>query len=114
MPGLALTPAGEPLSPDMPSLIVEAPDTTVEIDHSIVGAIQTVDLVEVKLANAIVDATAATRVAFSDPDGSSAGGVLTSNNSTIIGKVHTKRLDLASNTIFFGRSRSGGYRGSIR
>jgi hypothetical protein len=101
VPGLGLTREGEPLSPDLPSLIVEAPDTTVEIDHSIVGAIQTVDLVEVKLASAIVDATAATRVAFSHPDGISAGGILTSNNSTIIGKVHTKRLELVSNTIFF-------------
>lgn len=101
VPGLGLTREGEPLSPNLPSLIVEALDTTVEIDHSIVGAIQTVDTVDVKLASAIVDATAPTRVAFSDPDGIAAGGVLTSNNSTIIGKVHTKRLDLASNTIFF-------------
>jgi hypothetical protein len=101
VPGLGLTREGEPLSPDLPSLIVEAPDTTVEIDHCIVGAIQTVDAVEVKLASAIVDATAATRVAFSHPDGISAGGILTSNNSTIIGKVHTNRLELASNTIFF-------------
>jgi hypothetical protein len=101
VPGLGLTRDGEPLSPELPSLIVEAPDTTVEIDHSIVGAIQTVDTVDVKLANAIVDATAATRVALSHTDGIAAGGVLTSNNSTIIGKVHTKRLDLASNTIFF-------------
>lgn len=101
VPGLGLTRESEPLSPDLPSLIVEAPDTTVEIDHCIVGAIQTVDLVEVKLASAIVDATAVTRVAFSHPDGTSAGGILTSNNSTIIGKVHTKRLELAANTIFF-------------
>jgi len=101
VPGLGLTREGEPLSPDLPSLIVEAPDTTVEIDHCIVGAIQTMDAVNVKLASAIVDATAATRVAFSHPDGISAGGILTSNNSTIIGKVHTNRLELASNTIFF-------------
>jgi hypothetical protein len=57
--------------------------------------------VRVVVASAIVDATAATRVAFSHPDGIAAGGVLTSNNSTIIGKLHTKRLELASNTIFF-------------
>lgn len=101
VPGLGLTREGEPLSPDLPSLIVEAPDTTVEIDHCIVGAIQTMDAVNVKLASAIVDATAATRVAFSHPDGISAGGILTSNNSTIIGKVHTNRLELASNTMFF-------------
>jgi hypothetical protein len=101
VPGLGLTRDGEPLSPGLPSLVVEAPETTVEIDHSIVGAIQTIDTVDVKLTSAIVDATAATRVAFSHPDGVAAGGVLTSNNSTIIGKVHAKRLDLASNTIFF-------------
>jgi hypothetical protein len=101
VPGLGLTREGEPLSPDLPSLIVEAPDTTVEIDHCIVGAIQTADAVDVKLASTIVDATAATRVAFSHPDGISAGGIMTIKNSTIIGKVHTAHLELASNTIFF-------------
>ena len=100
VPGHGLTRAGQPVSPGAPSLIVAAPDTTVEIDQCILGAIQTIESASVRLANTIVDATAATRVAFSHPDGNSAAGSLTSNSSTIIGKVHAARLDLASNTIF--------------
>ena len=39
VPGLALTRAGAPVSPDQPSLIIDRADTMVEIDHCIVGAI---------------------------------------------------------------------------
>ena len=47
------------------------------------------------------------RVAFADADEISAGGILTVKNSTVIGKVHAARLDLASNTIFMARLGAG-------
>ena len=80
--------------------MIESVDTTVEIDQCIVGALRTVRDVAVKITNSIVDATAFGRVAFADADEISAGGTLTVENSTVIGKVHAARLDLASNTIF--------------
>ena len=49
----------------------------------------------------------ADRVAFSDADEISAGGTLTIENSTVIGRVHTARLDLASNVIFMARPGAG-------
>jgi hypothetical protein len=107
VPGQGLTRAGDPLSPGAPSLIITAPDTTVEIDHCITGAIQTIDSTNVVLSNTIVDATAPSRVAFSHADGVAAAGTLTSNSSTIIGKVHATRLDLASNTIFVASLAAG-------
>jgi hypothetical protein len=103
VPGLALTRDGEPVSPDAPAVVVEQSATTVEIDHSIVGAIRTGRGVKIKIRNSIIDATADTRVAFSHPDGVSAGGTVTAENTTIVGKVNTARLELASNTIFFAR-----------
>src|SRR3546814_9906386 len=101
--GLARTREGEPVSPEALALVVEQPDTTVEIDHSIVGATRTVRGVTVKVRNSIVDATADTGVAFSHPDGMSAGGAFIAENTTIIGKVNTTRMELASNPIFFAR-----------
>jgi hypothetical protein len=100
VPGLTLTRAGEPLSPGLPSLIVEGAGTNVEIEHCLVGAVATVESTTVAVENSLVDATAPIRAAFAAPDGLAAGGVLTIVNSTVIGKVHTVRLELASNTIF--------------
>jgi hypothetical protein len=100
VPGLALTREGEPLSPAESSLVVERAGTQVEIDHCLLGGVALVDSTELSMTNTLLDATAPTRVAFAAPDGLAAGGALTVVNSTVIGKVHTVRLDLASNTIF--------------
>jgi hypothetical protein len=100
VPGLALTPAGDPVTPNQPSLTIDAPNATVEIDQCIVGALRAGRGVTVKISNSIVDATAPQHIAFSHPDELSAGGVLTIANSTIIGKVHSALLELVSNTVF--------------
>jgi hypothetical protein len=47
-----------------------------------------------------VDANDSTAVAFAHPVGEAAGAPLTIENSTVIGKVHTRLMKLASNTIF--------------
>ncbi len=100
VPGLSLTRDGEPLSSAAASLVVERTGTQIEIDHCLLGGLSTVDSTEVSIADTLVDATTPTGVAFAAPDGLASGGVMTVVNSTVIGKVHTKRLDLASNTIF--------------
>ncbi len=107
VPGLALTRQGEPVAPTGLSLVIEQPDTTVEIDASIVGAVRTVDSVTVNIANSIVDATAATAIAFSHPDGISAGGALTLEQVTAIGKVHARLLPLVSNSILLAGLSAG-------
>ena len=108
VPGVALTRAGEPVAPNQPSLVVEpSAEATIEIDSCIVGALRSGRGVTVKLTNSIVDATAADHVAFADGDDTSAGGILSVVNSTVIGRVHTARLDLASNAIFLARPGTG-------
>lgn len=100
VPGLALTQDGQPVSPDVPSLIVEQPDLQLVIDRCITGGLRCIDQTHVEIKDSIIDATDATRVAFSAPDHVSFGGSMRIENSTVIGKVRTRRLDLASNTIF--------------
>ena len=107
VPGLALTRAGDPVAPNRPSLRIDAPNTTVEIEHCIVGGVRTRRDTAVKISNSIVDATAPNQVAFAGGDGSPAGGVLTVVNATVVGRVHAARLDLASNAIFLARPGTG-------
>jgi hypothetical protein len=89
-----------------PSLIVESGRTTVEIDHSILGTVQTVDSTSVNINSSILDAAAENRVAFSALDNNAAGGVLDIRNSTIIGKIHSRELKLVSNSILIARLNS--------
>lgn len=102
VPGLALSIDGTPQHPSVPSLVVEAPDLQVEIDSCIIGGLRVVsDNTHVQITNSIVDATAETLVVYSAPaDELAPGGPLHIENSTIIGKVHTTEVELASNTIF--------------
>jgi hypothetical protein len=92
-----------------PSLIVEVPDVEVEIDHCITGALQIAEGSQVKIGNSIIDATNETAVAYAGIDAAreTAGGTLTIENSTIIGKVRTIELQLASNAIFFAALQPG-------
>ncbi len=91
-----LAPTGEP------SLIVQVPDIVIEIDHCILGPVQIAAGAQVKITNSIVDATSESAVAFSGIDAAraSAGGALSIENSTVIGKLRTVELVLASNAIF--------------
>src|SRR4029077_20913340 len=54
----------------------------------------------VEITNSIVDALSETDLAYVDPDGSSGGGPLTIRNTTVIGRVRVRIMNLASNTIF--------------
>jgi hypothetical protein len=100
VPGRSLDIESEPGSPALPSLVIESPNVTVEIEQCILGGMRVVEGAIVKINNSIIDATDETSVAYAALDGEAAGGVLEVVNSTIIGKVHTRRLELASNTIF--------------
>jgi hypothetical protein len=88
---------------DQPSLIVATPDVEVEIDHCIIGAMQIAEGSQVKIRNSIIDATNETAVAYSGIDAAreTAGGTLSIESSTVIGKMRTLELKLVSNTIFF-------------
>jgi hypothetical protein len=98
------------LSPVPQSLLVEAADVGIELVSSISGPIGAVDGAHVSLRNSIVDAGADTAVAYADvlsfnntspPGPTESGAPLKVVNSTIIGKVNTLTMELASNTIFY-------------
>lgn len=100
VPGLTLSSDATPQQPTVPSLIIESAKTIVEIDHCILGGLRVVDGAHIHITNSIIDATAESSVAYAGPDGIAAGGPLRIENSTVIGKVHTISLEVASNTIF--------------
>ncbi len=106
VPGLSLGADGAPTAPGTPSLLLEQTDVPieVEIDHCIVGAIRAPLNAKVTIRNSIVDANDEASLAYGALDGVAAGGTLTVINSTIIGRVHTALLKLASNSIFLARA----------
>ncbi len=100
VPGLSIDEDGTPRYPSEPSLIVGSANTIVEIESSIVGGLRVADGNRVRITNSIVDAAAESGVAYAALDNQGPGGTLHVENSTIIGKVHTGLMELASNTIF--------------
>ncbi len=107
VPGRGLTTRGMPTNSGAPSLIVRARNVVVEIEDCIIGALRVMPDSEVRIRNSIVDANEPDQVAFAGIDGDGAGGRLQIENSTVIGKVHTALMELASNTIFMARLGEG-------
>ena len=103
---LALTHCTLVPSAASPSLIVESNGTTVEIDHTILGGVQTIESANVNISSSILDGSAEGNVVFSALDGTSAGGVLDIEDSTVIGKVHNREFKLVSNSILLARLNS--------
>jgi hypothetical protein len=82
------------------SLVVQAPNTAVDIAQSILGGIRAAVDARVRLTSTIVDATAETNVAFADPAGTGFGPPLRAEQVTVIGSVLTDVLELGSNSLF--------------
>ena len=98
VPGISLSADGQPAQPDQPSLIVNATNTQVEIDHCILGGIRAAEDTEMRIKDSIVDATDEKNLAYAGTVWF--GGPLRITNSTVIGLVRTSIMRLASNTIF--------------
>ena len=99
VPGWALTPSGDPVQPDEPSLIVETADTEVNIERAIVGGLRTHDGAELALTDSIVDATRIDGVASAGLDGESPGASLSMQGCTSIGKLHAAIMPLISDSL---------------
>jgi hypothetical protein len=103
VPGRALTRNGLPAEPGTPSVTMEAAGSTLMLDRCITGPMLVHAAASARITNSVVDATARWRVAFAGPDMVGEGGSLHVEDSTIIGKLRTHLLPLASNTIFLAR-----------
>lgn len=88
------------------ALVINSAAVEVEADHCILGPITAVDTARVCLTGCIVDAGASAATAYAGTNGQ-AGAPLVAINCTIIGRVHTLMMELASNTIFFADADSG-------
>jgi hypothetical protein len=86
--------------PAAPRLLLEAANVTATLDRCITGSIRAVDTCQVTITNSIVDALSQSEVAYAALDSIAAGATLSVKNSTILGKVHARVIELASNTIF--------------
>ncbi len=101
VPGLSLNTDGSATSPGAASLVIEHPFARVTLERCVTGPLQVVEGAKVFMHDCIVDAGDAINVVF-DADGAGGPGAeLTVTESTLIGKVHTRLMRLASNSIFF-------------
>ncbi|MEO7701871.1 MAG: hypothetical protein ABIZ04_21810 [Opitutus sp.] len=103
VPGRGFTQEGYPLAPRDPSVTVRASSGVVRIENCITGGIRFPVEVSAAIENSMVDGTSRCGVALSGVDGYGPCGTLRIANSTVVGKVHTELMELATNTIFFSR-----------
>jgi hypothetical protein len=89
-----------PAQPAMPRIVVESAGTIIEIEKTITGGLRVLEDAKVYISNSIVDAEEESAVAYAGVSGEEPGGILHIKNSTIIGKVYTMIMEMASNTIF--------------
>jgi hypothetical protein len=103
VPGRGLLADAEPLSAGDPSIVVTAEGTSLVLNRAISGPIAADPSGTTRICNSIIDATSPFYVAYAGADLASAGADLHVEDSTIIGKVRTRTVTLASNTIFYAR-----------
>ena len=104
-PGAQLAEASPPQIAG-PRLIVEERNVVVQIDHCIAGAIRAIDGARLHITDSIIDASDETEVAYSGLSESEPGAAIKIEDTTVIGKVHTQIMELASNTIFLSELKS--------
>jgi hypothetical protein len=107
VPGLGLDADGDPAAPGEPSLVVERAGVAVEIDHCIIGAVRIDASASLKASDTIVDANDAEVPAFCAPDNVSAGGELSLDACTVIGRINAREIGLISNSILLARRPAG-------
>lgn len=88
-------------------LVVDLPDVEIQIERSIVGGLRVAAEARISIIDSIVDATQDTDVAISALDDVSPAGAISIERSTVIGKVHTQEMTLASNSIFYADLAAG-------
>jgi hypothetical protein len=103
VPGITLTRIGDPVAPGDPSILVTATEAALTLTRAISGPIAADTGGSTRICSSIVDSTSPCCVAYAGADLASAGADLHVEDSTIVGKVHTRTIPLASNTIFFAR-----------
>ena len=107
VPGISLKLGGGPTHASAPSLVIQSGRVAATIENSIVGGLHVHEDSSVLIADAIVDATSQSGVAYAATDGVGAGGALTLAAVTVIGKVHALVLPVVSDSIVAARLADG-------
>jgi len=102
LPGPRSKGDGSPPRADDPGLVVSHPFARVELERCITAPLHLAADAEVSLRECVMDATAQNLIAFrgSGTDALAPGGALSLESCTVIGKVHTRQLTLASDCLF--------------
>jgi len=100
--GVERTRQNTPAQPGAPMLIVAPDGVEVLIDRCMTGPLHIANGSAATIRHSIVDADDETLPAYDG--GGAAGGTLTIENSTMIGRVHTQQIERASNVIFVARA----------
>jgi len=110
VPGPRAKGDGSPPQADDPGLVVSHAFAKVELERCITAPLHIAADAEVSLRECIVDATAQNLIALRGPgaDALAPGGALTLESCTVIGKVHTQQLTLASDSLFVAALTTGG------
>jgi len=103
VPGISLGRNGLPVEPGEPSILATVPGASVSLLRTISGPVGAAEGSKTRVCSSIVDASSRCAVAYAAADLASEGADLHIENSTVIGKVHTRTMELASNTIFLAR-----------
>jgi hypothetical protein len=83
-----------------PRLVAEAENMKVRVSKCIVGGMRVADEATATVIDSIIDAGDQVALAYGGVPDADAGGALSIENSTVIGRVKTTIMTLASNTIF--------------
>jgi hypothetical protein len=102
VPGRTLAANGQPVSPAAPSLVVEHPFAEIILERCITGALHVVGESDatVRLTDCIVDAAQDGGFAYAADTAGNAGAEVTLEGCTVIGRVGTRLMRLATNCIF--------------
>ncbi len=102
LPGSRTQGDGSPPQADDPALVVNHAFTRIELERCITASLHIADGAKIALRECIIDATAQDMIAFRGPgiDTLIPGGELTLESCTVIGKMHTRQLTLASDSLF--------------
>lgn len=103
VPGIALRRDGSPCQPGEPSIVVPADGVTLSLIRCISGPIGASVAGTTRICSCIIDGGSRCAVAYAGADLACEGADLHVEDSTVIGKVRVRTMELASNTIFFAR-----------
>ncbi len=100
VPGISLERPGQPTQPGKPSITVPAAEVTLSLIGCITGPIGASVGGATRICSSILDSGSPSSVAYAAVDLDGDGADLHIEEATVIGKVHVRTMELASNTIF--------------